>query len=173
MRSLVLIYTSVKQHIISDMIKQMPLLQLMAVIQLSINCKFKQDLPVSWSLIKILWVAGREQGSHMRYACAPPHSEMTYRSHNQGRAMEKIISLLANMHTIKYITIKVGTWLPCSRPVTRRILIKLQLTGKSRLILQFYFVASLCHKEITWDLKACDQKKSIITKDHVIQINLV
>ena len=47
MRSLILIYTSVKQQIISDMIKQMPLLQLMAVIQLSINCKLKQDLPVS------------------------------------------------------------------------------------------------------------------------------
>ena len=35
------------------------------------------------------------------------------------------------------------TWLPCSRSVTHRILIKLQLTGKSRLISQLMNIANL------------------------------
>ena len=45
----------------------------------------------------------------------------------------------------------VGTWLLRSWPTTRRITIKLHLTGKSRLIFKFYFVIGQSRYEVTWD----------------------
>ena len=111
--------------------------------------------------IEILWVTGLQQGSHVRYACAPSRSdfkEITYRSHKRKRVGHVITRCLDTTMYRNTCYDRVGTWLPCSRLVTHRISIKLQLTGKPCLIFQFYFVTGLCHKEITWDLKACDRK---------------
>ena len=92
--------------------------------------KIKKDWPVTWSLIRVLWVIARELGSH-----AQPIA-VTRSGHN----IVTLLVLFGGMYQltgpwriIAQIPLSL-TWLPDSWPMTRRILNKLQLAGKSLLI---------------------------------------
>ena len=109
--------------------------------------KIKRDLPVSWSLIKILWVTGQEQGSHVSYAYAPSHSDLkewrTSVTLKDGQWPKVYISPL-HVKGIKGYP-WVGTWLSCSRPVTRRVLIK---TSTYRQV-SFNFIILFSHRSMS------------------------
>ena len=126
-----------------------------------IELKIKRDLPVSWSLIWILWVISRECRSCTpslwpSFCCTPPY----YLLCHWGHYFPCTKAILMSSHSLKPPGVPLlerrlwerdsysKTWFDAcatlslvqllhSRLMTHRIHIKLQLTGKSRLIFNY------------------------------------
>ena len=93
------------------------------------NFKIKWDLPVSWSLIMILWLS----------SALALVSEIRQRS--AKILLWSIHQKNIRLHLKFYMWCKVVRALTsASAEVSHKIIIKLQVTGKSRLILKFYFL---------------------------------
>jgi hypothetical protein len=120
------------------------------------NSKIKRDLPVSWSFIGILLVISQERRSHMRSMCVLRWSVFNVNGcRNEERRVTGGKGLVPRHRDTEYL----GMWLLRSWLMTSRIPIKLQLTGKSCLILEFYYVISHVTMESHEISKSCDREE--------------